>query len=138
MIRTAVAYTLAATVLICPYMCLGQMAGRKVAQFGVTACSCHGELCPPNDGGPPDDNAPEDRDNKQPDCLCHGAIVDGAKVEGQAAFADFSLVRTMDILPEIDAAVSSVKRSIDRTAPCHFPHLSSAREICALCGSLLL
>ena len=133
MTRTVVAYVLAATTLICPYLCLGQSAGKPAAHSDAKSCSCH--------KGPssPSDKPPENRDEQEPDCLCHGAIVDGVKVGGQIALADFDFVRFLDVVSEVGAATSSCERVIDGTLhPCHFPPRSSGREICELRGSLLL
>jgi hypothetical protein len=134
MIQTVVTYLLAGTMLICPYMCFEQMAGKSAAPCATGSCCCH-DQCPSPDGQGPEE---EDRDNTQPDCLCHGAIVAGTKIEHQAPPADFYVGRATDQACKVGAIGPFFEPSLDGTHPCHFPPLASGREICALRGSLLL
>lgn len=130
--RVVVTCVLMAVMLSCPYLCLGQRAQDAPASGDATCACCDRSRLPS------EREAPEHRDDKQPDCLCHGAIVEGARLAPETALSDAFMTQTMDLARDTGAIALSSEASIDRAHPCHFPPVASGREICALCGSLLL
>jgi len=130
MLRTIIAYLLIAVVLICPYLCLGEEGAWTVAHSSAAGCACCGE--PAQSNG----EAPESPDEGEPDCLCHGAIMDGSRVECPEARADEMLILALDL--NDDTLASSLLSALGSPLPSHFPPLSTGREICAICCALLL
>ncbi len=126
--QTAVAYLLTATMLTCPYACLGNKVRGPVAARTPQCCCCGDESSLP--GG----DLPEKRDGTRSDCLCHGAIVDGAKVTVPWCVTHAEFAGTIDIASQAGAIVSSFELPVDRTRGCHFPPFAVGRCFCALCG----
>jgi hypothetical protein len=126
--RTVVASLLAATMFLCPYGCLGRLVGQASAACGDECCCC-GE-CPTPVGG----DKPDQREDQRSDCLCHGAITDGAKVDGHLDAESGLLAVTIDVTHQAGAISPSEELSVSCEHARHFPPLVSGRQICALCG----
>jgi hypothetical protein len=128
MMRTALSSILIALVVVCPYFCLGNIAGDAGAR--TTACSCC-QTC-----GTSGDECPGNSDTGEPDCLCHGAIL--SKVESSESAADNFCVH-IAISSLVDNRLNGIASSaLDESLSSHFPPLSSGREICSLiCVQLL-
>ncbi|MCA9247578.1 MAG: hypothetical protein KDA42_10695 [Planctomycetales bacterium] len=118
-----------AIVLVCPYLCLGSAEGCSTADVQKDKCCCHCDSREANDDAPP---TPRD---SGPDCLCHGAVIDGAKIELQTFADDSALVATLYLPTSMFVEAQSVAVS---PHPCHFPPGSSGRDLCALNCALLL
>lgn len=132
MVRAAVTYLLIATVLICPYLCLGENTEAADARVQRVGCSC----C--HDPLPPGNEAPESPDGDERDCLCHGAI-EAAKVEGPDFDAD-GLSHFWLATQDVGLALPSTaaRCTLDSPHSVHFPLQCSGREICTLVNARLL
>lgn len=131
MLRVAISFLLIATVLICPYLCLGEEAEAVGVCSAVTACRCCDRPVGSNNDAP---KSPED---DEPDCLCHGAI--------QANKVDSSDFGIGQLSPHwfwtVDLGLSLpvfARVAPDAFHPVHFPPTSSGSEICALINARLL
>lgn len=131
MSRRIVAFLLILVLLICPYLCLGEAALATAAPLHTVGCSC----CDlPTESS---DKAPERPTEDEPDCLCHGAIVDASRVETQSISAN------APVLPLLARAVGpqfGSQLSILDSLPLfsHFPPLCSGRDLCIWCALLLI
>jgi hypothetical protein len=130
MMQAATACFLIAVVLLCPYCCLGEKAGSGVSHTSAIGCCCCGER------GDSDNDAPQRPEEGDSDCLCRGAIFEGVRVEALDDSA--SLIVTPVVIAEADAPSVSVTGNVDFPCACHFPPLSTGRDLCALCCALLL
>jgi hypothetical protein len=131
MARATVTYLLIATVLICPYLCLGEDTEAADAHSLAVGCSCcHVPLGQDNE-------APESPEDGDQDCLCHGAI-EADKVEAPDCGAD-ALSHFWFSTPDFGLSFpSSACGTLDARHSVHFPPLCSGREICALVNVRLL
>jgi len=133
--RRATPQLLIAILLICPYFCLGEIAGGMNALHDSDSCSCSGHSCfghsSQSDGEAPNES--------QSDCLCHGA---GAVADGlRTAQAESLLSLTIGSwLPDAVSLTSDVPSltAISFEPPHQFPPFSTGRDVCALVGILLL
>jgi hypothetical protein len=136
----ATVYVTIGTLLLCPYLCLGQVAAVYKTSTGV-ACDCQDDdCCCPMPASDSDGNRPSDSDSRTQGgtCLCHGAIL-------QSPVAPPSLdcgPVTFSLAGDLSAAAGPSLRgdgllAVDR-AVCHFPAADSGREVRALIDSLLL
>ena len=130
MTRTIVTYLLIAVVLICPYCCLGKDARQSTSHSPPVSCSCCSKPAPS------DDQAPRSPDEGDPDCLCHGAIMNGSKALCSEATADEIVISLLDL--DDDGLSCSLLATLGSTLPSHFPPFSTGRGICALTCALLL
>ena len=131
MAKASVAYLLIATVMVCPYLCLGEDAEAVDACATQVRCSCSDE---PANG---DKVPPESPDDEGRDCLCQGAI-EAVKADDSSCCADELLLCRMSPL-ELDLSRPSYACStLESGHSVHFPPLSSGREICALVNARLL
>lgn len=131
--RATVSYLLIAGVLFCPYSCMGEQPEADAAPAAEAGCLCCHE--------PQDDSAnevPRLPDESDPDCLCHGAVFQ-SRVECEQSVADdvayFSCTTLNDRLSNFSG---SLFFGCDFSLPCHFPPLSTGRDICALTCALLI
>jgi hypothetical protein len=128
MLRTTTSHLLIATLLICPYLCLGEAAGAIGASHHKGGCSCtrHADQS--------SRETPQPCDENEPDCLCHGAIIGGVR----SAELEISAVLSINWLVD-DTHLSSIKiSSADACFEPHFPPHSTGREICMLTCVLLI
>lgn len=130
MLRTTIACALIAVVLICPYLCLGKAVEATVAHSAAVGCFC---CNPPAESG---GQSPQSPDANDPNCLCHGAIMDGIR----AAELDLAAPMAIDwhIVDVLSSSADASAADISCEASCHFPQLCSGREICSLICALLL
>lgn len=130
MLRVTVTYLLTFVLLICPYFCMGEEAECAVTHRSAIGCSCGDKPCDADNEAP---QSPEDADA---DCLCHGAIFHGAKVEGADCRFSLPAIELVDL--DVHAPYASRPRSDDFLHVGHFPPLSTGRGVCGLICSLLL
>ena len=129
MLRTAVVFLSIWNVLVCPYLCLGQITASVFALTGDQGCSCCHKPADPTQSTP-----------KQPcegdcNCFCGGAIVSDCKVDCDSLGMDLSIPHP--VYESNTAALAS---------PCstcglffsHFPSHSTGRDICTLNCVLLI
>ena len=129
MIRLATTYLLIAVVLICPYMCLGESVLGAVAHCQQNACCCDDEE---NSSG---DQTPESPNERDEDCLCHGAIFDASR----SADDELTSPTTMQWLLEVASAPTNLSLAAVSFEPPHqFPPFSTGRDVCALTCTLQL
>lgn len=127
MVRSNVTYLIIATVLICPYRCLGDDTAAVDVPPQAICCCCDEPLAP----GSKNPDTPEGGDQ---DCFCRGAI-EGAKVDRpELGTGQLWHLRPQagSLFPGMDCA------SIDARHPVHFPPQCTGREICALVNARLL
>jgi hypothetical protein len=130
MARVTVAYLLIATVLICPYLCLGEET-EAVACAQAVGCSCSYEPLGR------DNDAPASPEGDEHDCLCQGAI-EAAKVDDSILGAD-ELTLCWVILQDSEVSFpTSACSTLGPRHSVHFPPLSTGREICTLVNARLL
>jgi len=130
MLRIATSHLLIAVVLMSPYLCLGEAAGAVSVPHQGGGCSCakHNHQS--------DGEAPQPSDENEPDCLCRGAIMDGAR----STELDSSAPLAVDWLID-DAILSSMAHSLADSSsepPHQFPPFSTGRDVCVLTCALLL
>ena len=131
MAKATLSYLLAATVLICPYLCLGEDTEAADACAQAVACTCSDEPLGQHN------EAPESPEGGDQDCLCRGAI-EAAKIEGSDYGTDKLLLRWLSPLELGLSFPSSDCSTLKSGHSVHFPTLSSGREICAQVNSRLL
>jgi hypothetical protein len=126
--RLRIAHIVIAVVLACPYLCMGEMSGSP---FATCARGCD---CSQNEPEPESPGTPADHD---PDCLCHGAVVDGGL---RTANLDSATLLTLSgLVAETKlGSAGAVHTSIAFEPPHHFPPFSTGRDVCALTCTLLL
>lgn len=130
MLRITTSYLLICIVLISPQLCLGESASAIGVPCAAGGCSC-GEH-----PGHSSDETPRPSDENEPDCLCRGAIVDGAR----STESDWSLQLAVDWLID-DAILSTAALSLADSCsepPHQFPPFSTGRDVCVLTCALLL
>ena len=126
--RRIITFLLIAVLLICPYLCLGEAVGATAAPLYTASCSCCGT---PTESG---DKAPERPAEDEPDCLCHGAIVDVSRVEiGAVNAGEFVMACGVD--PHSCSPVSVLD---SRLFFSQFPPFYSGRDLCIWCALLLI
>ncbi|MCH8045621.1 MAG: hypothetical protein IID44_18065 [Planctomycetes bacterium] len=76
MLRPITTLLLVTALLVCPVFCLGEAAEACVSQDKPSCCDVCG--C----GSSSDEKAPAAPPEQDTDCICHGAIVGMAKVDG--------------------------------------------------------
>lgn len=131
MARATVTHLLIATVLICPYLCLGELTESVSCAQAVGCSCCHDPLGQDND-------APESPEDGDQDCLCHGAIA-AVKVESpETSASESSFAGTLALDLDRSVLSGSGLLSLDSRRSVHFPPLCSGREICALINVRLL
>lgn len=130
MLRTTTANLTIVVLLTCPYLCMGEVVGARLGDCQTDACSCS------QGDGQSDQETPSSPADNDPDCLCHGALVD--------------VVRTIDFDDStplyinwriVDGASCSTALSLANISyepPHHFPPFSTGRDVCALTCALLL
>ncbi len=126
---------LIAILLICPYFCLGELAGGMVALHDLGSCSCTRYQAEHQSGS----ETPDTPNNGQPDCLCHGAgaVADGLKSAQTESMLSLTIRSgLLDVAPLTSACHSLAATSFE--LPHQFPPLSCGRDVCALTGVLLL
>ena len=128
--RRLTGYLLITVLLMCPYLCLGKEVGRTVAHSPSAACSC---CMPP---GESQDKVPTPAEENSPECLCHGAIMDGSRGDWPEPATDHPVIPILDGDGGTIALLPFFVCS--RFAPRHFPPGSSGRETCLRCARWLL
>ena len=135
MVQLAHVTTLIFCLLVCPLRCMGVHFGVEVAQESPTReakccgqCATHNHAATPHDdSGQPDDAGDCDCGS----CLCHGGWVDEPGVEFPNSIGPgWTFVSQVTAPLPVEVAGAPFHS-------CHFPHLRSGREICALTCSLL-
>ena len=127
--RTILTYMLIVIVAVCPYFCLGSIADD--VDVRAVSCSCC-QTC-----GSSGDESPDNSDTGEPDCLCHGAILH-SKIEcPDATASDLNTYIALSWFTDttFDCCSLSVP---DASRSCHYPLLSTGREICSLISVQLL
>lgn len=125
--RNLVVFLLVSVVLFCPYLCLADSVGAAYSQAIESRC---GRCC---DEGK--NNAPQKPLEGEPDCLCNGAILDGARIESR----DASAAKDAAVgVPTYTFVMVLCTLSHDATLPPHFPPLKGGRDICLFVSSFLL
>ncbi len=122
---------LIAILLICPYFCLGELAGGMDALHDSGSCSCSRHQS--------GSETPEVPSENQPDCLCHGAgaVSDGLRTAQAESLLPLAIGSW---LPEV-SSLTSAGPSLAALSfePSHqFPPYSTGRDVCTLLGILLL
>ncbi len=128
--RTTVTFLLIAIILFCPYLCLGEEAGSESAPSLISCCYCI-ELQDRSSN-----ETPETPNDNEPDCQCHGAIMDGVR----PAVPDLSTQPAINWLID-DAVLFPIHLSLETGSfepPHQFPPFSTGRDVCALTCTLLL
>lgn len=129
MLRSCVTQLLVVLVVICPYFCLGEAAEVPGAQSVSSTCCCKRG---PTDG---DHESPHPQDRDESDCLCHGAIADGVKVEAAECDTELFVTDLLDLSSDVVRSQPSYDLLL---GVCHFPPFSTGRDVCALTCALLL
>ncbi len=135
-------FVLLASVLVCPYLCLGEAVGAEVApcQSGQRLLSLFGQAgccgCS-SDQEQPGQDLPSPPLQHDPDCFCHGVISAGV-----LRSLDFDLSTSPAIYGFIDDAVlpstGHSLASISFEPPHSFPPFSTGRDVCMLICTRLL
>ncbi len=127
MYQFCITHLLITVVLACPYLCLGE-ARDSVGSTCTSGCGCS--------QNPPADESPEPSDD-DPDCLCHGAVVDA-----DVRIANLDLVTPLTlswlVANSTMGSTSTVLARFDFEQPLHFPPFSTGRDVCALTCTRLL
>ncbi len=133
--------------LVCPYIPCGDICtGACAAAFNASetveisespTCCCHDRHCEDQDQKPVQQKCPQD--SQLPNCLCGGAViatmVDCPSLEDAGFHPDFLIVD----LNDVDYLSTSLVRLTHTShRGCHFPPLSSGREICHFSATYLL
>ena len=121
------AYVLIAIVLACPYMCMEEVSGSA---SGTCASGCG---CSQSQPGHESPGAPSEHD---PDCLCHGAVVDGETRTSDLGLAEPPAINWL--VADNGAESSSLHFSIAFEPSHHFPPFCTGRDVCALTCTLLI
>jgi hypothetical protein len=136
-VRMATAWILIATLMLCPFGCLGEAVAALTATevgrgHGVTDTCCAPSRSPTGDHDPGD----RERGEQGGDCLCHGAIM--ADHSSASELLPVPVFWVLQTLPTSTAcALSTVDAPVEKHA-CHFPNVNSGREVRALVESFLL
>jgi len=143
--RLLTAYFLVLLLVSCPYFCLAESPGTVAGVAAARPCShCNG--CSRSGDRAPTDRAPTDdrTDTGCGNCLCHGAVFYGWKVQSQQRVESpesrvqsrnaLALYRCLRLCSTLDSGLWT----LDSGLSCHFPPYSTGREICALISSRLL
>jgi len=129
MSRLALTILLIANVLVCPYFCMGQIAAGGPYRAEDRSCPC----CSKSPSSPSpghDQNSPNLPRENGGDCLCHGAITNGAKLgEYESPAADLSVALP---IPQNDVTACSPISQLPQLFCSQFPPLCSGRELCTL------
>jgi hypothetical protein len=129
MIRLATTYLLILVVLSCPYQCLGEAVCEAHAPGQKSGCCCKDQDQSPGDKTP---QSPNERDE---DCLCHGAILDGSRMADDELTSPVAMTWVLeDTSPAIDPSLLAVTFE----SPQQFPPFSTGRDVCALTCTLQL
>lgn len=127
--RSSLAYLLILLVGICPYFCMGEASKGADSEASRSHCCCKGR---PADG---DNESPHAPCRDEPDCLCKGAIVDGVNAEVTEYDTDLLITDLLDFSADFVRTQPSADLFL---GVCHFPPLSTGRDVCALTCALLL
>lgn len=139
--------------IICPYLpcrdlCLGSCAAALTepayVQESAGATCCHHKVCeeqnqhPENqEQRPVQPKCPQD--GNQPNCFCGGAVIATVVDSHNLEDADFHTHFLILYLNDIEyVATRMVRLTNSPHKGCHFPPLSSGREICHLSSTYLL
>jgi hypothetical protein len=133
-VRTGIACLLMVVVPLCPGFCLDKQVRSSALAPAPSSCGCC-ESTPPAECPSPAD-LPQPARNADPDCLCHGAIMGGAKLDG----GDDGERLAAPLLDSQGVAHLPIVRdpAIDSQTVRHFPPNVSGRDICALVCLLLI
>ncbi|MCC6124351.1 MAG: hypothetical protein IT426_05290 [Pirellulales bacterium] len=136
-LRVATVHLVAATMLICPYLCMSEAAaaGRGTSALRKhSGCGCCSRSAPGDDT-----NGPGKSDSRQESgtCLCRGAVMDRHVV---AADADCENVyfAAPDAIEFAGQPPIFGRSFFPLRDACHFPTADSGREVRALIASLLI
>ena len=136
--RLFIGYLLVLVLAGCPYFCLAESPGAVTEMAAARPCS-HCNSCPRSDDRVPTDDR---TDTGCGNCLCHGAVLYGWKVESQQRVeSPESRVQSRNGFVLYQLASSqfySRLSTLNSQLSCHFPPSSTGREICALIGVRLL
>lgn len=128
MLRTITATLTIVVLLTCPYLCMGDGVGMRLAERQTHLCDC------PQSDNQSDSGRPSCPTDKGPDCLCHGALADSVRT---TELGDWDLLDVNSSLDNVCLADLSVT-STSFELPHHFPPFSTGRDVCALTCALLL
>jgi hypothetical protein len=129
MFHPCITHFLIGIVLVCPYFCLGEEVNGDVLRAPGESCRGQCETCDSEHETP---SSPAECD---PDCLCHGAVLDHAKIETPTSGDKLVVIAILCVL--VDTFVDS-RPSVASPRGCHFPSGSTGRDVCALKCALLL
>ena len=135
--RGATIYVVIATLLLCPYTCLGRAAA--VVEAADCAQNCLDDDCcaatPASDSGK---DRPSDSGRQGGNCLCHGAVLQSPAIVPGVDAGPVTFVAVDDLLAVTTSYVFSVSLFAAEHTTCHFPAADSGRAVCVLIESLLL
>lgn len=135
--HVATAWILIATLVVCPFACLGESVATFAASEAGHGCGTVDRCCAPS-GSPTGDRGPGERDPREKggSCLCHGAVM-----ADYSSDSEFQPVSVLWAIPALSAStrcgLSTVEAPAEKHA-CHFANVDSGREVRALIESFLL
>ena len=127
--RSRFSLLLIAIVLTCPYLCIGDALAVSVCAEQVVACGC-------TQGTPGQEN-PGNPAESSPDCLCHGAVVDG---NVRTVHLDWATqVGLSWFMADVGSSLCRITLASIAFEPAHqFPPFPTGRDLCALTCTFLI
>jgi hypothetical protein len=137
--RIATTWTVAATMLLCPFICLvrasatlDSAAGGHQKQVTHSCCACSG--CEGHKKAP----CQRDSDRQGGTCLCHGAVLQSPTMPPSFDLGTVVFLSSDDLLSSAKSAILADSLFAVEHPACHFPFADSGQELRALIESFLL
>ena len=136
-VRIATNWVLIATLVVCPFACLGGSVAAMTTPEVGHGCGASDRCCALS-GSPTGDRGPCDRDpsDEGGSCLCHGAVMADHSPDSELHPAP-----VLWTIPALSASMACGLSTVGAPAEkhvCHFANVDSRREVRALIESFLL